>query len=98
MRVKTEWGTWIVSFCLKVSLSASAIKIAVAARAYRRAASLGKLHQVALINRPLGGARNLAAGSRLLQLLASYVHIRKRVFITTGRPRAGVSMSALLIF
>jgi hypothetical protein len=36
MRVKTEWGTWTVSFCLKVSLSAIAAKMAGAARVHRQ--------------------------------------------------------------
>jgi hypothetical protein len=72
MTVKREWGTQTVSFCLKVSLSASAPKKAVAARVMGRAASLGKLHQVALINKSLGSARSLAAGSRLLQLSDSH--------------------------
>jgi hypothetical protein len=36
MRVKTEWGTQTVSSCPKVSLSASAIKAAVAARVLRQ--------------------------------------------------------------
>jgi hypothetical protein len=38
MRVKTEWGTHTVSFCLKVSLSALAAKMAVAARVHRQGA------------------------------------------------------------
>jgi hypothetical protein len=43
-----------------------------------RAAGLGKLHQFALINKPLGNARNLAARSRLLQLPVFHVHIARR--------------------
>jgi hypothetical protein len=35
MRIRTEWGTWAVSSCPKVSLSASATKLVVAARAHR---------------------------------------------------------------
>jgi hypothetical protein len=61
-------------------------QMAVAAMVPGRAASLGKLHQVALINRPLGRARNLAVGSRLLQLPVSHVHVRRRALSYLAGP------------
>jgi hypothetical protein len=62
------------------------------------AASLGKVHQVAVINRPPGSARNLAAGSRTLQLSPiSHVHIGRRASSHLAGPEAGVFVSALLI-
>jgi hypothetical protein len=57
--------------------------------------SLGKL-QVALIIKPVGDARNLAAGSRLAVPSLSCTY-RKKGFIRSGKPRAGVFVSALLI-
>jgi hypothetical protein len=89
MRVKTEWGIQTVSLCLKVSLSASATKTAVAARVHRQVASLGKLHQVALINRSQGSTWNLTAGSRLLQLPVSHVHIGRRALSYLAGPEQG---------
>jgi hypothetical protein len=79
-----------VSFCLKVSLSASATNTVVAAREHRQGGQLEKLHQVALVNRPLGRARNLAAGSRLLQLPVSHVHIGRRALSYLAGPEQGV--------
>jgi hypothetical protein len=42
MRVKTEWGTQTVSSCPKVSFSALATKMAVAARALRQGGQPGE--------------------------------------------------------
>jgi hypothetical protein len=42
MRVKTEWGTHTVSFCLKVSLSALAAKTAVTSTVHRQGGQPGE--------------------------------------------------------
>jgi hypothetical protein len=47
-----------------------------------------------LINKLLGSARNLTAGSIFPQLSCTY---RKKGFIMSGRPRSGAFVSALLI-
>jgi hypothetical protein len=79
-----------VSSSPKVNLSALATKMMVAARA-GKVASLRKLHHMALINRPLGSARNLETGSRLLQLSpVSHVHIGRRASSHLAGPSRGI--------
>jgi hypothetical protein len=62
MRVKTEWGTRTVSSCPKITFVCFSCQDG----STHQSVQAGKLHQVALINRLLGGARNLVAGSKLL--------------------------------
>jgi hypothetical protein len=98
MRIKTEWETWTVSFCPKVCLLQPSRQQYLPGHT-GRVASLGKLHQVALINRSPGGARNLVAGSRLLQLsLVFHVHIGRRVSSHLASPEQGCFECCLNFF
>jgi hypothetical protein len=73
---KTLWRTQTMSSYPKISFSHQ--DISGHQHMHCRAANLGKLHQVAWLNRPPGCSRNLAAGSRLLQLsLGFHVHIER---------------------
>jgi hypothetical protein len=87
-----------VSFCPKVSLSASAIKTAVAARVHRQGGQPRETVSSCLDKWAMGQCKEPSSWVKTPTTVSSLLcTCREKGFITSGKPRAGAFVSALLI-
>jgi hypothetical protein len=87
-----------VNFCLKVSLSALAAKMVVAARVKRQGGQPGETASSCFDKQATWNCQEPSSWVKTLTAPSVSCTYRKKGFILSGRPRAGTFVSALLIF
>jgi hypothetical protein len=98
MSVRTEYGKWTVSSCPRISLSASVTRAVVAARAIEAGGQPQEMVSSCFYELVIGWCQE--PSSRIKTPIAIPFHswtYKKKVFITSSRPRAEAFVSTLLI-